>query len=57
MTAGTRAPMASGMTPEDMLSRIEELEDFDPDSLEDALVDLDDDAIAAALEDRDTFEL
>ena len=34
-----------------MLSSIEELEGFDPDSLEDAVVDLDDDAIAAALGD------
>jgi hypothetical protein len=45
------------MSPEDMLSRIEELEGFDPDFLEDALVDLDDDEIAAALGERGAFDL
>lgn len=46
--------MPTAMTPEDMLAQIERLEgDFDPDTLEDALVDLDDDEIAAALADDD----
>jgi hypothetical protein len=46
------------MLPDEMLTRIELLEDFDPDTLEDALVDLDEEEIAAALEDeRDPLEL
>ena len=49
--------MATAMTPEDMLTRIEELEEFDPDSLEDAFVDLDEDAIAAALVGDDPLTL
>ncbi|HET8606154.1 MAG TPA: hypothetical protein VFL66_03910 [Gaiellaceae bacterium] len=43
--------MPTEMTPEDMLARIEQLEDLDLDTLEDVLVDLDDDEIAAALDD------
>ncbi len=40
-----------------MLTRIEQLEDFDPDTLEDTVVDLDDDEIAAALGDPRDFNL